>query len=47
MPQRERDWLVVVPRGQTDAIFLVSVSPLENFDRLHPTFESILLSVRF
>ena len=47
MPQRERDWLVAVPRGQTDAAFLVFVSPLENFDRLHPTFEKMLLSVRF
>ena len=46
-PQRERDWLVAVPRGQTDAIFLVFVSPLSNFDELRPAFERMLLSVRF
>ena len=46
-PQRERDWLVAVPRGQTDATFLVFVSPLSNFDELRPAFERMLLSVRF
>ena len=46
-PQRERDWLVAVPRGQTDAIFLVFVSPLSNFDELRSAFERMLLSVRF
>lgn len=46
-PQRERDWLVVVPRGQTDAVFLVFVSPLVDFDTLRPAFQKMLLSVRF
>jgi hypothetical protein len=46
-PQRESDWLVAVPQGQTDAIFFVFVSPLSNFDELRPTFEKMLLSVRF
>ena len=46
-PQRERDWLVAVPRGQTDVLFLVFVSPLKDFDDLQPAFEKMLLSVRF
>jgi hypothetical protein len=45
--QRERDWLVAVPRGQTDAIFLVFVSPLAGFDALRPSFERMLRSIRF
>ena len=45
--QPERDWLVVVPRGQGHAIFMVFVSPLADFDRLRPTFEKMLRSVKF
>ncbi|HKV05594.1 MAG TPA: M48 family metallopeptidase [Candidatus Acidoferrales bacterium] len=45
--QHERDWLVVLPRGQTDAIVVVFVSTLANYDLLRPTFERMLLSVRF
>ena len=44
--QRERDWLVAVPRGDT-SIFLVFVSPLSDFDRLQPAFERMLTSVQF
>jgi len=46
-PQRERDWLVAVPRGQSDVLFLVFVSPLYDFDDFHPAFERMLSSVRF
>jgi Zn-dependent protease with chaperone function len=46
-PQRERDWLVALPRGRGDAIFLVFVSPLAHFDQLRPTFERMLRSVKF
>jgi Zn-dependent protease with chaperone function len=46
-PQRERDWLVCAPRGQSDALFLVFVSPLANYDQLRPTFERMLSSVQF
>lgn len=46
-PQRERDWLVAFPRGQADALFLVFVSPLANYDDLRSTFEQMLNSVRF
>jgi Zn-dependent protease with chaperone function len=45
-PQRERDWLVAVPRGGTDGIFFVFVSPLANYDELRPTFERMLGSVQ-
>jgi len=45
--QRERDWLVTVPRGQGKAIFLVFVSPQAHFDWLRPTFEKMLRSVQF
>ena len=44
--QRERDWLVAIPRGKT-AIFLVFVSPLSDYDRLEPTFQQMLRSVQF
>ncbi len=45
-PQRERDWLVAFPRGQ-DALFLVFVSPLKDYDELRPTFERMLNSIQF
>ena len=45
--QRERDWLVAFPRGRNDAIFLIFVSPLRNYEELRPTFERMLSSLRF
>jgi len=45
--QRERDWLVALPRGQGNAIFFVFVSPLQHFDQLRSTFEKMLRSVKF
>jgi Zn-dependent protease with chaperone function len=45
-PQRERDWLVAVPRG-ANAIFFVFVSPLANYDQLRPSFVTMLRSVQF
>jgi predicted Zn-dependent protease len=45
-PQRERDWLVAVPRGG-DAIYLVFVSPLSSADQLRPSFVQMLRSVQF
>jgi hypothetical protein len=44
--QRERDWLVALPRGQ-NTLFLVFVSPLVNYDELRPTFEKMLRSIQF
>jgi hypothetical protein len=46
-PQRERDWLVAVPRGRSGAIFFVFVSPLADRDQLRPAFERMLRSVQF
>ena len=37
--QRERDWLVAVPRGESDVVFLVFVSPLRDYDQMRPAFE--------
>ena len=45
-PQRERDWLVAVPR-QGNAIFFVFVSPLANYDQLRSSFVKMLRSVQF
>ncbi len=46
-PRRERDWLVVLPRSPSEAVFLVFVSPLANYDDLRSTFEAMLQSVQF
>jgi predicted Zn-dependent protease len=45
--QRERDWLVAIPRGQNEVLYLVFVSPLASYDDLRPTFERMLQSLRF
>jgi len=45
--QKERDWLVTVPRSDGSAVFLVFVAPQSQFDRFRPAFESMLRSVRF
>ena len=46
-PQRERDWLVTVPRGDGSVLYLVFVAPESQFEQFRPTFESMLRSVRF
>jgi hypothetical protein len=46
-PQPERDWLVTVPRGSGQAIYLVFVSPEMHFEQLRPTFEKMLRSAQF
>jgi hypothetical protein len=45
--QPERDWLVTVPRSTDTVIFFVFVAPQSEFDRLRPTFEAMLKSVKF
>lgn len=45
--QRERDWLVTVPRPDGSAVFFVFVAPQSQWDRFQPTFESMLRSMRF
>jgi beta-barrel assembly-enhancing protease len=46
-PQGERDWLVVVPRGQGQAVFLVFVSAKIHLEQIKPTFDKMLRSVQF
>lgn len=46
-PQKERDWLVTVPRNDGSVLYMVFVAPQSQFDRFQPTFESMLRSVRF
>ncbi|HET7441152.1 MAG TPA: M48 family metallopeptidase [Terriglobales bacterium] len=45
-PLRERDWLVTLPRGQGGLLYLIFISPENDFSRLRPTFEKMLDSVR-
>ena len=45
--QKERDWLVTVPRSDGSVIYFVFVAPQAQFDRFRPTFESMLKSVQF
>jgi hypothetical protein len=44
-PLPERDWLVTVPRNDGSVVFLVFVAPQNDFDRLRPTYESMLRSL--
>jgi hypothetical protein len=46
-PQKERDWLVTVPRGDGSVIFIVFVAPQPDFDRFRPTYEAMMRSVGF
>ena len=45
-PQKERDWLVTVPRGDGSVLYLVFVAPTSEFDRFKPTFDSMLGSIK-
>jgi Zn-dependent protease with chaperone function len=44
--QRERDWLVTVPRNDGSIVFLVFIAPQNDFDHLRPTYETMLKSLR-
>jgi hypothetical protein len=46
-PQRERDWLVTVPRGDGSVIYMVFIAPQSHFDRFEPTYTTMLKSVQF
>ncbi len=46
-PQKERDWVVTVPRNDGAVLYLVFVAPQSQFERFRPTFENMLKSVRF
>ncbi len=45
-PQRERDWLVTVPRGDGSMLYFVFVAPLSQFQQFQPTYYSMLNSIR-
>jgi hypothetical protein len=45
-PLRERDWLVVLPQGRNQLVYLVFVSPDQDFPQLRPAFEQMLRSLR-
>jgi Zn-dependent protease with chaperone function len=44
--QKERDWLVTVPRTDGSVIFMIFVAPQSEFDRFQPTYEAMLKSLR-
>jgi hypothetical protein len=44
--QRERDWLVTVPRNDGSIVFMVFIAPQSDFDHLRPTYETMLRSLR-
>jgi len=46
-PQKERDWLVTIPRQDGSIYYLVFVAPESEFGRFQPTFEKMLKSVQF
>ena len=46
-PQPERDWLITVPQQDGSLIFMIFAAPQADFDRLKPTFEAMVKSVRF
>ena len=45
--QREYDWLVTVPQQDGSVVYLVFVAPQAEFQRLKPTFDNMLRSLRF
>jgi beta-barrel assembly-enhancing protease len=45
--QKERDWLVTIPRPDGSVFYFVFVAPESEFRYFQPTFEKMLKSVRF
>jgi len=45
--QKERDWLVTIPRQDGSVFYLVFVAPESEFRYFQPTFEKMLKSVKF
>ena len=43
---RERDWLVTFPRRDGSLLYVVFISPDQDFSRLRPTYEQMLRSLR-
>jgi hypothetical protein len=46
-PQKERDWLVTVPRTDGSVIFMIFLAPESDFDQFQPTYEAMLKSIDF
>jgi hypothetical protein len=46
-PQEERDWLVTLPRQDGTIVYFVFIAPESQYERLRPTYEAMLNSVRF
>jgi len=45
-PQKERDWLVTLPRRDGSMIFMIFVAPEADFARFQPTYEAMVKSVQ-
>lgn len=45
-PQKERDWLVTVPRSDGSVLYFVFVAPQAQFAQLQPTYDNMLRSVQ-
>jgi beta-barrel assembly-enhancing protease len=45
--QKERDWLVTIPRQDGTVFYLVFVAPESEFKYFQPTFEKMLKSIQF
>jgi len=46
-PQKERDWLVTVPRSDGSFVYLVFVAPQAEFERFRPSYENMLRTLQF
>ena len=46
-PQKERDRLVTIPRTDGSVIYFVFIGPEADIQKLAPTFDKMLKSVRF
>jgi hypothetical protein len=45
-PAAERDWLITLPDSRGGLLYMIFVCPESDFDRLRPTFEKMLNTVR-
>ncbi|HUI83324.1 MAG TPA: M48 family metallopeptidase [Candidatus Binatia bacterium] len=45
-PQKERDWLVTLPKTDGSVLYLVFVAPQAEFARFQPTYERMLQSIQ-
>ncbi len=44
--ERERDWLVALPRRDGSLLYLVFIAPERDFNAMHPAFQNMLRSLR-